>query len=81
MSGYVGDGANLREIAETIGRHLGVPAVSIPASQAADHFGHFAPFATINNPMSATHTRELLGWEPGHPGLVADLDDGHYFAI
>jgi hypothetical protein len=24
-------------------------------------------------------TRKLLGWEPTHPGLVADLDEGHYF--
>jgi hypothetical protein len=21
-----------------------------------------------------------LGWEPDHPGLIADLDDGHRFA-
>lgn len=21
-----------------------------------------------------------LGWEPARPGLIADLDDGHYFA-
>jgi len=24
-------------------------------------------------------TRKLLGWEPTHPGLIADLDEGHYF--
>jgi nucleoside-diphosphate-sugar epimerase len=32
------EGITVREIAETIGRHLDVPAVSIPAEQAADHF-------------------------------------------
>jgi len=26
------------------------------------------------------HTRELLGWQPTHPGLIDDLDEGHYFA-
>jgi hypothetical protein len=24
-------------------------------------------------------TRQRLGWEPSHPGLIDDLDDGHYF--
>jgi hypothetical protein len=23
-------------------------------------------------------TRELLGWEPVHPELIAELDEGHY---
>jgi hypothetical protein len=29
---------------------------------------------------SSALTREQLGWEPTHPGLIADLDEGHYFA-
>jgi len=29
--------------------------------------------------MPNADTRRLLGWEPAHPGLIADLDDGHYF--
>jgi hypothetical protein len=28
---------------------------------------------------SCTLTRKELGWEPTHPGLIADLDEGHYF--
>jgi hypothetical protein len=24
-------------------------------------------------------TRELLGWQPTHPGLLDDLGQGHYF--
>ena len=24
-------------------------------------------------------TKELMGWQPVHPGLIADLDSGHYF--
>jgi nucleoside-diphosphate-sugar epimerase len=71
-------GIPVREIAETIGRHLGVPAVSIPAEQAADHFTGF-PFVTLDLTMPSADTRELLGWEPAHPGLIADLDEGHYF--
>ena len=26
------------------------------------------------NRVSAQITRDLLGWEPTHPGLIADLD-------
>ena len=72
------DGIPVRQIAETIGRRLDVPAVSIPAGQAADHFKGF-PFITMDVTMPGTETRQLLGWEPIHPGLIADLDEDHYF--
>jgi nucleoside-diphosphate-sugar epimerase len=72
------EGITVREIAETIGRRLGIPAVSIPAEQAADHFKAF-PFITLDLIMPSADTRQLLGWEPTHPGLIADLEEGHYF--
>jgi nucleoside-diphosphate-sugar epimerase len=72
------EGIPVREIAETIGRHLGVPTVSMRAGRAADHFKSF-PFITLDITMPNAATRQLLGWEPTHPGLIADLEDGHYF--
>ena len=72
------DGIPVREIAETIGRRLDIPAVSIPAGQAADHFKGF-PFITMDVTMPGAETRQSLGWEPTHPGLLADLDEDHYF--
>ena len=30
-------------------------------------------------PRSSVRTQELLGWRPVHPGLIADLEEGHYF--
>jgi hypothetical protein len=24
-------------------------------------------------------TQELLGWKPAHPGLIEDIEQGHYF--
>lgn len=54
--------------------------MSVPPEQAPDHFGFFAPFVTLDLPMSSAQTRQLLGWEPVHPGLVAELEQGHYFA-
>ena len=45
----------MREIAEIIGRQLGLPAVSVPAEQAADHFKGF-PFITMDITMpNAVH--------------------------
>ncbi|MET7685106.1 SDR family oxidoreductase [Streptomyces sp. NPDC005423] len=72
------EGVTVREIAETIGRRLGLPAVSVPAERAAEHFKGF-PFIGLDITMSSADTRRSLGWEPVRPGLVADLEDGHYF--
>jgi nucleoside-diphosphate-sugar epimerase len=77
----VGDeGVPTKAIAEAIGRHLGVPARSIPVEEAA-HFRFLAPFMGLDNPVSTTRTRAMLDWAPAHPGLIADIDAGHYFAV
>jgi len=74
------EGVPIRAIAEVIGRHLDVPVVSVPADKASEHFGVLAGFLlTADNPVSSALTRELLGWQPTHSGLVDDLDKGHYF--
>jgi nucleoside-diphosphate-sugar epimerase len=72
------EGIEVREIAEVIGRQLGMPTASIPPERAADHFKGF-PFITMDITMPNAGTRRLLGWEPTHPGLIADLEHGHYF--
>ncbi len=76
--GAAEEGIPVREIAEAIARHLGLPAVSVPGDQAADHFRGF-PFVTMDITMPTAPARELLGWAPTHPGLIADLGEGHYF--
>ena len=76
----VGDeGVPFREIAEVIGGRLGVPAVSIPAADAGEHFGFLGALVSIDNPTSSRLTQELLGWKPEHPGLIEDLEEDHYF--
>jgi nucleoside-diphosphate-sugar epimerase len=72
------DGIATRLIAEAIGRQLNVPVAAIPAEQAADHFGFLADFFAMDAPASSVLTRELLGWTPTRPGLLADLDEGRY---
>jgi nucleoside-diphosphate-sugar epimerase len=77
----VGDeGIPFREIAEAIGRNLGVPAVSIAPEDANEHFGFLGPLVQLDDPTSSAWTQELLGWKPEHPGLIEDLDEGHYFS-
>jgi hypothetical protein len=58
---------------------LRLPVVSVPADQAADHFGWIGRFFGLDAPASSAVTQELLGWKPVQPGLIADLDAGSYF--
>ncbi|MFC4054860.1 SDR family oxidoreductase [Actinomadura syzygii] len=73
------EGVPLRDIAGVIGRHLGVPVVGVPGAEAEAHFGIMSRFVSLDGPASSEHTRKLLGWRPTEPGLVPDLDEGHYF--
>ena len=77
----IGDeGVPTREIAEVIGRHLGLPVVSIAPEDAAEHFGWMGMFFAIDAPASSALTQERLGWRPERVGLIEDLEQGHYFA-
>ncbi len=69
----------IRLIAEVIGKHLGVPVAAISAEDAAGQFGWLAGVLAADIPASSALTRELLGWQPAQPGLIDDLDKGHYF--
>jgi nucleoside-diphosphate-sugar epimerase len=73
------EGIPMRDIAQNIAGHLGVPAASIPDDQLPAHFGFLGAMIGLDNPMSTAVTRRVLGWEPVHPGLLADFDNGDYF--
>ena len=72
-------GVPFREIAEAIGRQLDVPVRSVSAADAAEHFAFLGRFASMDSPVSAALTTQLLSWLPTGPGLIDDLDQGHYF--
>ena len=73
----VGDqGVPVREIAEVIARHLNLPVRSLPAEE---FDGMLVRILSTDMPASSTITQELLGWKPTHPGLIEDIEQGHYF--
>jgi nucleoside-diphosphate-sugar epimerase len=77
----VGDGTiPARELAEVIGRHLDLPVKSIPAAEAIDHFGFLGAILSMDHAVSSAATRDRFGWQPAQPGLLAGLEEGHYFA-
>jgi nucleoside-diphosphate-sugar epimerase len=73
------EGVPTREIAEAIGRGLGVPVASIAPQDAQQHFGWIGRFFAMDIPATSTRTQELLGWAPSGPTLLQDLDAGSYF--
>ena len=48
-----------------------------PARSRAE--GIFAFLLTRDQPASSAITQDLLGWKPTHPGLIEDIEQGHYF--
>ena len=77
--GVADEGVPTRDIADAIGRRLSVPVVSKSLNQAADHFSWLGRFFALDVPASSTRTQEELGWRPRQPGLLADIERGHYF--
>jgi nucleoside-diphosphate-sugar epimerase len=72
------EGVPMRDIAETIGRGLKVPVVSLSPEKAAAHFGWLAMFAGADLVASSEKTRKILGWNPTGPGMLADLQRMDY---
>ncbi len=64
------EGDAVRDIAAVIGRRLDLPVESVPP----ETFGPLGAIFAVDQPSSSAHTREALGWQPTHPGLLADLE-------
>jgi nucleoside-diphosphate-sugar epimerase len=72
------EGVSAREIAQSLGRGLRLPVVSIAPDQAQAHFGWMGMFAGLDMPASSKLTQERLGWRPSGPTLIADLDEAKF---
>jgi nucleoside-diphosphate-sugar epimerase len=72
----VGDeGVPVRDIAGVIGRHLNLPVASLPP----EDFGFLGMVLAVDQPASSALTREQFPWRPVQPGLIEDIEKGHYF--
>ncbi|CAM2804676.1 SDR family oxidoreductase [Streptomyces albus] len=69
-----------KEIAEAVGRSLGLPVVSVAPEDAGPHFGFVGRFFASTMTAESKATQQLLSWEPGGPTLVEDIDAGAYTA-
>ncbi|MFH5877391.1 SDR family oxidoreductase [Arthrobacter sp. NA-172] len=65
------EGDAVRDIATVIGRRLELPVRTV----AQETFGTLGPIFAADQPSSSAHTRQMLGWEPTHPSLLADLEN------
>jgi nucleoside-diphosphate-sugar epimerase len=74
------EGVAIRDVADVIGRHLDVPVASISPEDGVEHFKWLAHFLAVDSPASSVLTRELMDWQPARPGLIDDLELGHYFS-
>ncbi|WP_410672865.1 SDR family oxidoreductase [Amycolatopsis sp. cmx-4-68] len=71
----VGDeGVAIRDVAEVVGRRLGLPVASVTA----EDIGFLGAILALDQPASSERTQELLGWRPAQPGLLDDLEKGYY---
>ena len=65
------EGVAVRDIAAVIGRRLGLPVQPVPTAE----FGPYGEIFVLDQPASSRHTRDVLGWQPTHPGLLDDLEN------
>jgi nucleoside-diphosphate-sugar epimerase len=72
------DSVRFVDIAESIGRSLNVPVVSMSPEKASAHFGWWGMLAGGDLTGSSSITRKKLGWNPTGPGLLADLQQMDY---
>lgn len=72
------EGVAVKEICEVIGQGMKFPVVSLTGDEANAHFGWMMMFAGMDMPASSAQTREILGWNPKGPTLIADLKEMEY---
>jgi nucleoside-diphosphate-sugar epimerase len=72
------EGVSSREIAESLGRGLKLPVVSVKPDEAQAQFGWMAMFVGMDMPASSAWTQAHLGWKPVGPSLISDLDQAKF---
>ncbi|WP_405932500.1 SDR family oxidoreductase [Streptomyces sp. NBC_00827] len=79
LHGVAEEGIPVRHIADIVGQQLKLPVTAVSREETADHFGWLGAILALDVPASSALTRKQLGWQPVQPGLIADLEEAHYF--
>ncbi|MFF1676248.1 SDR family oxidoreductase [Streptomyces sp. NPDC058256] len=79
LHGVGEEGVPVRDIADVVGQQLKLPVTAVSREETADHFGWLGAILALDVPASSALTRKQLGWQPVQPGLIADLEEAHYF--
>jgi nucleoside-diphosphate-sugar epimerase len=79
LHGVAEEGVPFLDVAGVIGRNLKLPVTAVTAEEADGHFGWLNHFVSLDTQASSDLTGRRLGWRAVRPGLVADLEEGHYF--
>ena len=72
------EGVCTRDIAEAIGRALGLPVASLAPQDVQPHFGWIGTFFAMDLAATSAVTRQMLGWAPAGPSLIGDIAAGAY---
>lgn len=78
LHGVAQEGIATREIAEAIGRYLGLPVAAVDPADVDGHFGWIGRFFGADLAATSEDTRKLLGWNPSGPTLLEDIAAGGY---
>ncbi|KAH8833404.1 hypothetical protein DL96DRAFT_1585979 [Flagelloscypha sp. PMI_526] len=79
LNGIAEEGIPTREIAEFIGRKLGVESKSVPPEEAMNQWGPFSQILGSGGKITNQLTREWTGWTPTGPGLFEAMEDYYTF--
>jgi nucleoside-diphosphate-sugar epimerase len=74
----VAETVSTKEIAEALGRNLGLPVTSVAPEDAVEHYGFIGGFFGRSLAGSSERTRKLFNWTPTGPTLLEDIEAGAY---
>ncbi|MDG4664537.1 SDR family oxidoreductase [Mycobacterium sp. 236(2023)] len=79
LHGVAEEAIAVRDIAEAIGKGLGVPVEPTTPEAAIERDGFVGAVFGMDIPASSAVTRARFDWTPVHPNLLTDLEHAHYF--
>ena len=77
-NGIAENAIDVKNIAELIGRKLNVPVQSVSGEEINEYFDWMSRFISADSPATNLKTKEQLGWEPVHIGLLQDMEKNYF---